>query len=245
MKFSLPVPIKKILSNKTSLYVVFAVALLQWIYLLTINRFDLIIIFGLMSFVIYKLNRNMILVLGIPLLIIWIKLQYKIEGFEGGSDEASSGAAATSSEGETTETTTTTETDAKKTPRAATVSTEKKKETKKPAEIISPAPASHNEEEHETTENADPEFDSNQINYASTLTQNMKSYNDILGSDGFAKMSQDTQQLLIQQEQLGNAMKQFAPLIGQMTPFLEKATGLLNNMDMKQINNMANMFKKQ
>jgi hypothetical protein len=73
----------------------------------------------------------------------------------------------------------------------------------------------------------------------------MKSYNELLGSDGFAKMSQDTQMLLKQQEQLGNAMKQFAPLIGQMTPFLEKASGLLNNMDMKQINKVANVFKNQ
>lgn len=228
----IPFNLKRVLSNKAFLYVVFGLSLLQWIYLLTINRFDLIIIFGLMSFVMYSLIKNMIIVLGIPLIIIWIKLMYNIEGFEG------------SSESEDKESSTDKQ--------SATPSD--KKNTKKSTEVV--VPSHHNEEEtkdsvekneeHDSTsaEN-DPEFESNQINYASTLTQNMKSYNELLGSDGFAKMSQDTQQLLIQQEQLGNAMKQFAPLIGQMTPFLEKASGLLNNMDMKQINNVANVFKNQ
>jgi hypothetical protein len=163
----------------------------------------------------------MIFVLGIPLIIVSIKMNYPIEGFEGSSEEKN-------------------ESDKKE-----NTGKKQKKENKKSTEIISP-PVKNDENDNEKNEgdnDQDPEFDSNQINYASTLTNNMKSYNEILGSDGFAKMTQDTQQLLIQQEQLGNAMKEFAPLIGQMTPFLEKASGLLNNMDMKQINNVANVFK--
>jgi hypothetical protein len=231
MKFSLPVPVKKMLMNKNTLYVVFGLSLLQWLYLLAINRFDLIIVFGLISFVIYKFNRNMIYVLGVPFLIVLMATSLR-EGFEGESDSSSK---------------------------------EKKEKTDGDTQIISPTenntnsdsndtstekePEAHNEsdtkESAENNEEKEPEFQSNQINYASTLTENMKSYNELLGSDGFAKMSQDTQMLLKQQEQLGNAMKQFAPLIGQMTPFLEKASGLLNNMDMKQINKVANVFKNQ
>jgi hypothetical protein len=223
MKFNLPGPVKKILTNKNTLYVVFGLAVLQWLYLLTINRFDLLIVFGLISFVVYKFNRNMIYVLGIPFIIILISTSVR-EGFEGGSDSSSK---------------------------------EKEDKKKENENLITPngndktteeaSPQPHNEsdtkEAAENNEETDPEFQSNQINYASTLTENMKSYNELLGSDGFAKMSQDTQMLLKQQEQLGNAMKQFAPLIGQMTPFLEKASGLLNNMDMKQINKVANVFK--
>jgi len=242
----IPFNLKRALSNKVLLYVVFGIALLQWLYLLSINRFDLIIIFALMAFILYNLNKNMIFVLGIPLIIIWIKLRYRIEGFEGSSDS------------ETEEKST----EEPEKPKSTSDSKKEKKPSsnKKSSDIVAPTP--HNEDEtKDAVENnegnegsketsgdsadQDPEFDSNQVNYAATLTQNMKSYNDILGSDGFAKMSQDTQQLLIQQEQLGNAMKQFAPLIGQMTPFLEKASGLLNNMDMKQINNVANVFKNQ
>lgn len=227
MKFSLPVPIKKMLTNKNTLYVVFGLSVLQWLYLLAINRFDLIIVFGLISFVIYKFNRNMIYVLGFPFLIVLMATSLR-EGFEGDSESSSKEKEEKSKENKTTIITPNDEDP------SVLVDTD-----------ISPEP--HNEsdtkESAENNEETDPEFESNQINYASTLTKNMKSYNELLGSDGFAKMSEDTQTLLKQQEQLGNAMKQFAPLIGQMTPFLEKASGLLNNMDMKQINKVANVFK--
>jgi hypothetical protein len=232
--FHVPIQVKKLLVSRNALYLVFGITLLQWLYLMSINRFDLLIVFGLVAVIIYKYNKNMILVLGIPFLVVLFSSQLlKIEGFEGESDNNK-------------------DKDEKKKPEDSTIVT--------PHETDPPPPpaedATHNSgeppqpsNEHETTEatskNQEPEFDPNQINYASTLTQNMKSYNELLGSDGFAKMSQDTQLLLQQQEQLGNAMKQFAPLIGQMTPFLEKASGLLNNMDMKQINKVANVFKNQ
>lgn len=227
MKFSLPVPIKKMLTNKNTLYVVFGLSVLQWLYLLAINRFDLIIVFGLISFVIYKFNRNMIYVLGFPFLIVLMATSLR-EGFEGDSESSSKEKEEKSKENKTTIITPNDE---------------------DPSVLVdnTSSPEPHNEsdtkESAENNEETDPEFESNQINYASTLTKNMKSYNELLGSDGFAKMSEDTQTLLKQQEQLGNAMKQFAPLIGQMTPFLEKASGLLNNMDMKQINKVANVFK--
>ncbi len=224
------------LVSRNALYLVFGMALLQWLYLMSINRFDLLIVFGLVAIIIYKFNKNMILVLGIPFLVVLLSSRLlKIEGFEGDSDN--SGIEKDKEEKKNPEETgivTPHETDPL--PEDATTPNDSRE-----------PPEPHNE--HETTEatskNQEPEFDPNQINYASTLTQNMKSYNELLGSDGFAKMSQDTQLLLQQQEQLGNAMKQFAPLIGQMTPFLEKATGLLNNMDMKQINKVANVFKNQ
>lgn len=221
MKFAVPASMKRLLANRNTLYTVFGLSVLQWLYLMTINRFDLIIVFGLIAFVIYKFNKNMIYVLGVPFFIVLISTAINKEGFEGADGDAS-----------------------------------KDKEKKENSQVITPTESDKQEEsnpeahnESDTTESSakheDPEFDGNQINYASTLTQNMKSYNELLGSDGFAKMSQDTQLLLQQQEQLGNAMKQFAPLIGQMTPFLEKASGLLNNMDMKQINKVASVFKNQ
>lgn len=226
MKFAVPASMKRLLANRNTLYTVFGLSVLQWLYLMAINRFDLIIVFGLIAFVIYKFNKNMIYVLGVPFFIVLISTAISKEGFEGSDVDKSS-------------------------------KDKEKKEDQSASQIITPpsdsepaeesAPEAHNESDtaESATKHEDPEFDGNQINYASTLTQNMKSYNELLGSDGFAKMSQDTQMLLQQQEQLGNAMKQFAPLIGQMTPFLEKASGLLNNMDMKQINKVASVFKNQ
>lgn len=240
-RFHVPPQLKQMLVSRNMLYVVFGASMIQWLYLMSINRFDLLIVFGLIAFVLHKFNKNMILVLGIPFLVVLISSRLLREGFE--EEEKGSDADKEKENKKTKDSAILTpqdthENDAPST--AAASMTENHQEN---------APASHNE--HETTEaveknvDAEKEFDPNQINYASTLTENMKSYNQLLGSDGFAKMSQDTQMLLQQQEQLGNAMKQFAPLIGQMTPFLEKATGLLNNMDMKQINKVANVFKNQ
>jgi hypothetical protein len=227
----LPSYLKRVLTNRTTLYVVFGLSILQWLYLMAINRFDLLIVFGLIAFVMYQFNKNMILVLVLPFILVLISTGLSREGFEGEGDK---------------------DKDKKENGSIVTpVAEEKKTDEDAPADKLSAseqAPEAHNETDtKEATANnhEDPEFDGNQINYASTLTNNMKSYNELLGSDGFAKMSQDTQMLLQQQEQLGNAMKQFAPLIGQMAPFLEKANGLLNNMDMKQINKVAGIFKDQ
>lgn len=233
----LPSYLKRALTNRTTLYVVFGLSILQWLYLMAINRFDLLIVFGLIAFVMYQFNKNMILVLGLPFILVLIATGVSKEGFEGEGDDAK-------------------DSDKAKDKKAnggiiTPVAEETKTDEDAPADQTSAseeAPEAHNADdtkEATANHNEDPEFDSNQINYASTLTNNMKSYNELLGSDGFAKMSQDTQMLLQQQEQLGNAMKQFAPLIGQMAPFLEKANGLLNNMDMKQINKVANIFKNQ
>lgn len=231
MMLKVPFQVKQLLNNRNVLYGVFAVALLQVLYLLYINRFDLLIVFGLIAFVTYKFNKNMILVLGIPFLIVLLSTTILKEGFED---------SATKADKKKDE-----ETKKEDTHIITSHNEEEPSDSADSATEDTPEPHNEVETKEATENNVDPEFDKNQINYASTLTKNMQSYNELLGSDGFAKMSHDTQVLLQQQEQLGNAMKQFAPLIGQMTPFLEKASGLLNNMDMKQINKVANVFKDQ
>ena len=70
----------------------------------------------------------------------------------------------------------------------------------------------------------------------------------MLGTDGFAKMTKDTQELLRQQDELGKSIQQFAPIIEKMTPFLTQASGILNKLDVthltditKNIKNIKNM----
>lgn len=221
-----------ILSNKVLLYIVFALSILQWIYLLMSNRFDLIIIFGLISFVLKHYHHSMIVILGIPLTIIGLRMAITKEGFEGETENGSgSGSGKPKKE--------------KKTGSGSGSGTGSSVEDDNQQTDEQEQQEEQDESGVNHSQDSEHDLQSNQINYASTLSKNIESYRETLGSDGFAKMTQDTQTLLQQQEQLGNAMKQFAPLLGQMTPFLEKANGLLNNMDVKQINNVANMFKSQ
>jgi hypothetical protein len=84
----------------------------------------------------------------------------------------------------------------------------------------------------------------NKINYATTLADSMKTYSDILGQDGFSKMTTDTKELLKQQDRLGKSIREFAPMVEQLTPFLTQATGILSKLDTGHIKNISNAIKK-
>lgn len=237
--------LQKILSNKILLYVVFGLSIIQLLHFLFLNRFDYIIVFGLISYLVYYFSKNMILVLGVPLIIVTIQLWLFKEGFEGESEsssESSSGKKKSklpSSSGNNVK----------------GLSSSKSKSTEStPSEIMYPSNTENNKEINESKEpseepsedeETESDFDPNQINYATTMTDNLKMYNSVLGSDGFAQMTNDTQELLRQQETLGRNMQQFAPMIQQMTPFLEKASQLLSGVDMNQLNAATNIFKSK
>lgn len=238
--------LQKILSNKILLYVVFGLSIIQLLHFLFLNRFDYIIVFGLISYLVYYFSKNMILVLGVPLIIVTIQLWLFKEGFEGESDSSSDSSSVKkksklpSSSGNNVK----------------GLSSSKSKSTDStPSEIVHPIPSENNEDLNENKEpseqnsseedGTEAEFDPNQINYATTMTDNLKMYNSVLGSDGFAQMTNDTQELLRQQETLGRNMQQFAPMIQQMTPFLEKASQLLSGVDMNQLNAATNIFKSK
>jgi hypothetical protein len=239
--------LQKILSNKIVLYIVFGLSIIQLLHFLFLNRFDYIIVFGLISYLVYYFSKNMILVLGVPLLIVTIQLWLFKEGFEGEKDsyseDSSSGKKKSkkySSSGNNVK---------------GLSSSNSKSTESSPSEIVHPIQKENTEDMNESQspseenvseeESHEEEFDPNQINYATTMTDNLKMYNSVLGSDGFAQMTSDTQELLRQQESLGRNMQQFAPMIQQMTPFLEKASQLLSGVDMNQLNAATNIFKSK
>jgi hypothetical protein len=110
---------------------------------------------------------------------------------------------------------------------------------KPPPDIIFPSDESGTTSPTESS----PEQYENRVNYAKTLGDNMKSYRDILGADGFAQMTKDTQELLQQQEQLGNSIRQFAPVIEKMTPFLTQASGFLSKLDSSHLQEITKTIK--
>ena len=83
MKFSYSKS-KKLLTNKYFLYFVLILSCFYLLYLLLEKRFNLIIVFGLISYIVYCFNKNMIVVLGVSLIITFIStLGMKVkEGLE-------------------------------------------------------------------------------------------------------------------------------------------------------------------
>lgn len=83
----------------------------------------------------------------------------------------------------------------------------------------------------------------NIINYASTIEAAYSNLNKILGSDGIKNLTSDTKKLLAEQTKLAESMKNIEPLINGFGPILDKAQGLLGNIDPKSSNNIKSFAK--
>jgi hypothetical protein len=205
----------KIFTNQWLLYIVAALSIYKIIQYLCINDIIRVLIFIVSALITRYFTRNMIIILGIPLVLSVISNHIYFEGF--------------------------TDTDSSITP-APTNPTPKPTEV---PDIILPADETGSSNTDSTPSSTDQssEHYENRVNYAKTLGDNMKSYRELLGSDGFAQMTADTQELLNQQEKLGKSIRQFAPIIEKMTPFLTQASGLLSKLDNTQLQEITKTIK--
>ena len=83
----------------------------------------------------------------------------------------------------------------------------------------------------------------NRLDHGDTVENAYDTLNKIIGGPGFSKMTDDTKRLMEQQQKLAQSMEQFGPMLDSIKPFLEKAQGLLGNMDIKGISEMANQTR--
>ena len=72
------------------------------------------------------------------------------------------------------------------------------------------------------------------LDYAATLSEAYDNLDKMLGSEGIKQLSNDTQKLMKQQQDLFGTMEQFVPI-------LENAQNMLNKLDMSGINKIAGM----
>jgi hypothetical protein len=84
------------------------------------------------------------------------------------------------------------------------------------------------------------------IDYASTIEDAYDELNKILGSDGIKRLTDDTQGLMKQQAQLAESMKSMGPLIQGMAPMMKQAQAILGDMggDKEGLGSIMNMAKK-
>ena len=201
--------ITKLLTNRTVLNVVFVIALLNIIGYLIIGSYHEIIQFILVALLTSYFSKNMIVVLGVPMLIVnlFARMKAMREGLEGN--------------GTTT----------KKTKKPHTVTEEKeKKSDEEPFEVGRKNGAS-------------------EIDYASTVEDAYADLNNILGSDGIKRLTDDTQNLMKQQVELTKAMQGMGPLMAGLKPLMKQATDMMGTMKgeggLKEMMSMANQLKAQ
>ena len=221
--------LSKALTNKMVLNVVFILAILSMIGYIIIGDIQSVAIFIMIALITLNFSKNMIIVLGLPIVIVGLY------GFI--KNRRTLMMSSIFREGMGTQTTS--EDDEE----------ESKKEDKieKVSEVIKSGDGTmdmtavnagekiKNGKNNNATTDESFEVGRNKkgrynIDYASTIEDAYDELNKILGSDGIKNLTDDTQKLMKQQMMLAESMQSMEPIIKGMGPLLEKAEGLLGNM---------------
>jgi hypothetical protein len=215
----------KFLTSKIVLNVILVLAILNIIGLIVINDFTSVVYFILFALLLTYFSKNMIIVLGVPLILINLFKPKKTEGMENNDDDNSE--------------------------KIDNTIQKLNNEKQKKAEVVVP---SYKEEDEETGEpTSDESFEVGRakrggynIDYAATVESAYDDLNKILGSDGIKSLTDDTQKLMKQQLQLTESMKSIEPFIKNMAPMLQQAQGILGSMNNKEggLGNIMEMAKK-
>jgi hypothetical protein len=85
-----------------------------------------------------------------------------------------------------------------------------------------------------------------EIDYATTIEDAYDQLNNILGSDGVQRLTSDTQNLMKQQMQLAEAMKNMQPMVESIAPMVKNLQGMMGQMgDGKEgLNGLMDLAKK-
>jgi len=211
---------QKLLTNKYILYLVLFLSGLFLFSLLLAKKINLIILYALIGYIIWFYNKNMTIVLGLSLILTFIaNLGVKVkEGME--NEDKSTSDTDNDKKDKSKSNTTTTST---KTPTATTSSSSSSSDTPTPKSTESMNDMGGGKR--------------NRIDYASTVEDAYDDLSKILGGDGIKRLTGDTQNLLEQQAQLVDAMK-------NMTPLIETAKGLLNGLNMDGLNGLTDIAQK-
>jgi hypothetical protein len=216
-----------LLTNKIVLNIVCVLSALNMIGYLVTNNFTAILFFIVLAILIVQFNKNMIIVLGIPLILVnffvALGLSKNIEGNTTMSDASKDDATMKDS------------TMKDSTKDNATMKDSTMKTADKPAKKtgqglpITPLDPVDTETD-EAFEVGRAKRGGSKIDYASTVEDAYDQLNSILGSEGVKRLTDDTQKLMQQQMQLAESMKGMGPMIKQLEPMMNQAKGLLEGM---------------
>ena len=204
--------ISKILTNKLVLNIVSILALFNVIGYMIMGNFNSVIFFILLAVLVRYFSKNMIIVLGTPLLLVnlFSMRNGTFEGMENNTDASGNN---------------TTSTVLNK------VLTDKNKTTAMlpgTEDTTGTEPAANKTEDFEVGR---PKNGGSKIDYASTIEDAYDDLNKILGSDGIKRLTDDTQGLMKQQMQLAKSMESMTPLVQGMMPMIEQMKGMMKSMD--------------
>jgi ABC-type antimicrobial peptide transport system permease subunit len=214
---------QKILTNKYILYLVLFLSGMFLFSLLLAKKLNLIILYSLIGYIIWFYNKNMTIVLGLSLILTFIaNLGVKVkEGMENESKDDNNDDDKNKTDDDKDKSDDTSNSTTTQTPSSTSSSS------------TNPTPTTSSKDGM----NGMSIGKRNRIDYASTVEDAYDDLSKILGGDGIKRLTGDTQQLLEQQVQLVDAMK-------NMTPLIETAKGLLNGLNMDGLNGLTDIAQK-
>ena len=208
----------KVLSSKILLNVIFVIAFVHVIGNLVMGNLHDVAFFILIGGLVSFFTKNMIVVLGVPIVFVSLFASSIMEGFQEGMPDKETKKEESKEEKEK-------EMVAKKMSEEMVDDTETT--TPEPSGTkIKPSKKKAEPEEFEVGKRKKG-YD---IDYASTVEDAYDDLNKILGGDGIKRLTADTQGLMQQQMELTKAMEGLEPMFSKFEPLLDKAKDMLKNL---------------
>jgi hypothetical protein len=221
MKFNAAVT--NFLTNKMVLNVVSFIALLNVIGYAVMGKFNNVLFFIVLAILVKYFSKNMIVILGVPLIAVNL-LSLKSGSVFEGLENNNANTANTKEKSENQKHLDKALDDKKKQEPVMLPGTEHKEDDDKSGVVSS------NVKTDESFEVGRAKGKS-KIDYATTIEDAYDELNKILGSDGIKRLTNDTQGLMKQQADLAKSMEAMTPLIQSIMPMAEKAQKMMESMD--------------
>ena len=214
--------VSKILTNKLVLHIVSFLALFNIIGYMIIGNYKTVLCFIIIAFFARYFSKNMIIVLGIPLILVNMMVYNSdpfIEGLENNEEKK----------------------DEKKDDSGIKKGIDAAMKDATGESVIS---ASNEKKKDESFEVGRTGKTGHSIDYATTIEDAYDQLNSILGKDGIKNLTADTERLMQQQAQLAGSLKDMGPLMEKMSPMMEQVTEMMKNMPKESSNDLMGKVEK-
>ena len=181
--------LSKFLTNKLVLNIVSLLALFNVIGYMVMGYFNIVVLFIIIAILVRYFSKNIIIVLGIPLILINLISLRKNISFEGMENAT---------------------TDANKEKTKETIDKINKQANNAKSNVLG------------TQTPLEPTAD---------IEEAYDNLNNVLGSDGINRLTQDSQRLMKQQVELAESMKAMGPLMQNMEPLMKQAQEMMSSMN--------------
>lgn len=220
--------ISKFFTNKWVLNIISFIALFNVIGHMVIGNYNLVVYFIILALLVRYFSKNMIVVLGVPLILVNM-LSLNNGSYMEGMETEGEGEDKNMEQDKMMDKDKNMEQDKKK-----KTTTTKEKKTEEEDEPVA--------EKFEVGRSKN-RGNLHKIDYATTIEDAYDQLNSILGKDGIKSLTADTERLMQQQQQLTGSLKDMGPLMEKMGPMMEQAKSMMDGFSDDQKGDVASKMK--